>query len=183
MLHTVHTCVCCHNDYTEREMIRVSLANRASHDNRGTAFICANCAGDTAPRKARNNSERGAETVTELEYRFTIPATYTAKTRAEFCGKRSGWLACDGAIKSPKYANMKWQRKFETLDKLIERGELELTGDIYVSVIRHGAVLKCTATEYNGKSDFLAFVRKLVDEHKAAIYTEIYGKPFHYGKL
>ena len=176
-----HYCVCCENAFDESEMVRITKANRASHNNAGTGFICRNCADDTAPRKARNKTERGAETLAALEYRFTLPCEYTAQARAEFCG-RNGWLACKGAIKSPKLANMKWQRRLETLDALIQRGELAFTSDVYVSVIYDGRVLECVECTYENKDDFLLFVRALVDGYKKAAYTIKCGKPFHYGK-
>lgn len=175
---TEHTCVSCLNPFDESDMVRVTQANRASHNNEGAAFICKHCAEAKAKRNARNKAERGAEMVCDLDYRITIPCKYTVQTRAEFC--KAGWLACDGALKSPKLHNFKWQRKLETLDSLIERGEVELTGKMSVSVLRGSDVLECEKVEYLGKAEFLTFVRELVEHHKAEIYLRLYGKTFGY---
>lgn len=158
--------------------VPVTQANRKAHGNGGSAYMCLDCATKESKRSARNKEVRGASTVTELEYRITIHCDYSLTAKAEFT--KSKWLACEGNLKSPKYKNLMWQRKLETLDRLIETGDIVLTRDVAVSVIRHGNVLECKRVAYTGKSDFLTYMRELVANHKADIYEELYGKDFGY---
>lgn len=176
MLFHVSNCCVCGNEISGG--VRVAQANRKAQGKGGAAYVCADCAAKQAKRSARNKAERGAEMVCNLEYRITIHCEYSLEAKAEFV--KSKWLACEGNLKSPKYKNLKWQRKLETLDHLIESGDIELTRDIAVSVIRDGAVLECRQLAYTGKADFLDYMRDLVEHYKAEKYLELYGKTFGY---
>lgn len=175
----ISNCAICNNPIEHG--VKTELANRGSHGIAGTAYVCHACAeAEAKARKTRNKAERGAAMEHELEYRFTIPCEYSLRARAEFANTRSKWLAVDGALKSPKYANMMWQRKLETLDHLIEDGDIVLTGEVSVSVLHGSKVLECTSVAYEGKAEFLGFIRHLVGIHKADIYFAKYGKTFGY---
>lgn len=176
---TPHFCVVCGDPVDFHAAARVSQASRSCESNTGNGLVCDECKGKVAKRNARNSVKRGAETpVLDFEYRFTIPCEYTLRTKAEFC--KAKWLACDGAIKSPKLHNMMWTRKLETMDKLVASGDMVLTGKVSVSILLGSDVLECEKVEYEGKAEFLAFVRELVEHHKALAYLEAYGKTLGY---
>ena len=176
MCFEINACVVCGNPIEGG--VLVTQANRRAKGKGGHAYVCHSCAEAEAKRSARNKAVRGKANEAELEYRLTIHCEYSLEAKAEFV--KSKWLACEGNLKSPKYRNMKWQRKLETLDHLIETGDIVLTRDMAVSVIRDGDVLECTQVAYTGKAEFLDFVRHLVGKHKADIYLAKYGKTFGY---
>lgn len=180
MRFVVSNCCVCGRDLANVPATRVTQANRKAQGKGGSAYVCPKCAAEQVRRSTRNAEVRGAATEAELEYRITIPCEYSLTGKAEFV--KSKWLPCDGALKSPKYRNMMWQRKLETLDKLIASGDIVITGKVYVSVLRGSDTIESERVAYTNKAEFLTFVRELVAEHKAAIYFAKYGKTFGYDK-
>ena len=164
----MHKCVVCGNN---KGVIRVAQADRSSA-KRGQVdgFICEDC---NRERKAsaRNRKERGAVTVEGIAYRMTIRAEYDNTAKAELA--KGEWLACDGAIKSPKLHNMKWaNRKFDTLDRLISEGHITLTAPIVFSFIV-GCDVRTERWDWQGKSDFMGRVRAIADPIKADLKAGI----------
>lgn len=161
-------CVVCGNN---NGVIRVAQADRSSA-KRGQVdgFICEDC---NRERKAsaRNRKERGAVTVEGIAYRMTIRAEYDATAKAEMA--KGEWMACEGAIKSPKLHNMKWaNRKFDTLDRLINEGHIALTAPISFSFIV-GYDVRTESWDWQGKADFMSKVRAIADPIKADLKAGI----------
>lgn len=164
----MHKCVVCGNN---NGVIRVAMADRSSA-KRGQVdgFICKACA-EERKASARNRKERGAVTVEGIAYRMTIRAKYDNTAKAELA--KGEWLACDGAIKSPKLHNMKWaNRKFDTLERLINEGHITLTAPISFSFIVDYDV-RTERWDWQGKADFMGKVRAIADPIKADLKAGI----------
>ena len=176
----VHRCVSCGNEVDFWNAERVTVAHRKANGEGGSALVCPTCAAEMHSKGARNRIERGAENVPQLDYRITFYCDYGMRAKTELCGSRSQWLPCEGAIKSPLLHNMKWQRRLETVDALINEGELEMTAPVSITVLSEGVVLEHEKVPYNGKADFLTVIRDLVEHHKALRYLEVYGNTYGY---
>lgn len=154
--------------------IPVAQADRSSA-KRGNVngYMCDDCAKERKA-SARNRKERGAVTVAGIAYRMTIRADYDNTAKAELA--KGEWLACKGAIKSPKLNNMKWaSRKFDTLDRLINEGHITLTAPISFSFIV-GYDVRTEEWHWRGKADFMARIRDIADPIKADLNAGIKPK-------
>lgn len=176
---TSHFCVVCGHEVDFRAAARAEQADRSEQGKRRNALVCDSCASKSAKSSARNKGKQGAKTpVLDLEYRITMWGEYDLSFKAEFC--KAGWLACDGCVKSKALRNMMWQRKLETLDRAIASGSFVPTREFSLSIIREGHVLEVKQVAYEGKADFLAYIRDLVEPYKAEAYLEAYGKTLGY---
>ena len=163
-------CCVCKNTVANKS-VSVNLANRNSKASKQNtnACLCESCASVMYPDSFKYDKVVGAQTSDGLSYQLFIPCKYDAKLRAEFMSAE--WLPCESGFKSPVFNNMKWHKKFITLQKSIAANQYvaahgKVVDSIKFEVLLDGIVLESVAIPFKSKDQFLAEVRETVAPYK-----------------
>lgn len=163
-------CCVCKNDVAGNS-VSVKLANRSakSAKQNTNARLCESCASVVYPDNYDYDKVVGAETSDGLSYRLFIPCVYDAQLRAEFMAAK--WLPCESGFKSPVYNNMKWHKKFITLQKSIASNQYvmahgKVLDDVQFVIMHEDAELKNIEIPFKSKDQFLTTVRETVAPYK-----------------
>ena len=163
-------CCVCNNEISSNS-ISIKLANRSSKSSKQNtnARICKSCASVVYPDDIVYNVTVGAQTSDGLSYQLFIPCAYDVQLKAEFMS--AGWLPCASGFKSPVYNNMKWHKKFITLQKSIASNQYvaahgKIVNNVSFKVMRDGFVLESVAIPFKSKDEFLTSVRETVAPYK-----------------
>lgn len=163
-------CCACNNEISANS-VSVNLANRNSKASKQNtnARLCDNCASVVYPDNIVYNVTSGVQTSDGLSYQLFIPCVYDAKLRAEFMS--AGWLPCVSGFKSPIYNNMKWHKKFITLQKSIASNQYvaahgKVVDNVKFVIMREDVKLESVEIPFKSKDQFLAKVREIVAPYK-----------------
>ena len=163
-------CCVCHNEISANS-VSVNLANRNSKASKQNtnARLCERCASVVYADNTVYNVVSGVQTSDGLSYQLFIPCVYDAQLRAEFMS--AGWLPCVSGFKSPVYNNMKWHKKFITLQKSIASNQYvsahgKVVDNVRFAIMRDGVNLKSVEIPFKSKDGFLAIVRETVAPYK-----------------